>query len=236
MTTPDVALPACFVGHHDVMTLEITVRGSAEASHPAERATVSMAATIEGSDKARVFADAVALQDPLSSQLRELVDLGAVTTWSSDQVRVFSHRPWDHDGRRLEMVHVARVQVVAEFVDFERLSGFLDFWSGKEGIEIAGIAWDVTLKNRRAYESEVRKAAVEDAIAKAQVYANSVRRGKVVALQLSDPGMLNSNPQEYGPMPKMMMAQADMGGGPSLALVPEEIVIHIEVDARFTAE
>jgi uncharacterized protein YggE len=162
--------------HDEVMTLEITVRGSAEATHPAERATVSMAASIEGSDKAQVFADAVALQEPLTKQLRELVDLDAVTTWSSDQVRVFSHRPWDHEGKRLDVVHSARVQVVAEFTDFERLSGFLDFWSGKDGIEVGYIAWDVTVKNRRAYESEVRKAAVEDAIAKAQVYANSVDR------------------------------------------------------------
>mgnify|MGYP003522645057 FL=1 len=195
-----------------------------------------MAAAIEGSDKAEVFADAVALQEPLTKQLRELVDLDAVTTWSSAQVRVFSHRPWDHEGKRLALVHVARVEAVAEFVDFERLSGFLDFWSGKEGFEITGISWDVTLKNRRSYESEVRKAAVEDAIAKAQVYANSVRRGKVVALQLSDPGMLSNNPQELGPPMAKMMASADMGGGPSLALAPEQIVIHIEVDARFAAE
>lgn len=218
------------------MTLQITVRGSAETSHPAERATVSMAAAIEGSDKAKVFADAVALQEPLSKQFRELVDLGAVTTWSSAQVRVFSHRPWGENGKRLDVVHTARVEAIAEFVDFERLSGFLDFWSGKEGIEVVGIAWDVTVKNRRAYESEARKAAVEDAVAKAQVYANSVRRGKVVAVQLSDPGMLNSNPDMPAPMAKMMMAGADMGGGPSLALAPEQIVIHIEVDARFAAE
>lgn len=193
-----------------------------------------MAAAIEGSDKAKVFADAVALQDPLTTQLKELVDLDAVKAWSSDQVRVFSHRPWDHEGKRLDMVHVARVEANAEFVDFERLSGFLDFWSGKDGIEIVGISWDVTLKNRRSYESEVRKAAVDDAVAKAQVYANSVRRGKVVALQLSDPGMLNSQPQEYGVMQKAMMA--DAGGGLSLALAPEQIVIRIEVDARFSAE
>lgn len=198
-----------------------------------------MAAAIEGADKAQVFASAVALQEPLLAQLRELVDLNAVSTWSSDQVRVFSHRPWDHEGKRLEMVHVARVQAEAEFVDFERLSGFLDYWSGTEGIEIGGIVWDVTLKNRRAYEAEVRKAAVEDAVAKAQVYANAVRRGKVVAQQLSDPGMLGGSSDGSRPvaMAKMMMGSADMAsGGPSLALAPEEIVIHIEVDARFTAE
>ncbi|MCW2750840.1 MAG: hypothetical protein JWR83_1950 [Aeromicrobium sp.] len=220
------------------MTLEITVRGSAERHHPAETADVMMAAAIEGADKSKVFADAVAIQDPLASQLRELVELGAVTSWSSDQVRVFSHRPWDEHGKRGAMVHVARVECGAEFVDFERLSGFLDYWSGVDGVEITGLHWDVTHKNRRIYESEVRKAAVDDAVLKAQIYANAVRRGKVVAEQISDPGMLTGPPGEPGPARLMAkMASADMGGtGSSLDLSPDEITIYVEVDARFRAE
>lgn len=220
------------------MTLEITVRGSAENRYLAERAVVSMAAAIEGTDKAQVFKDAVAVQDPLSSQLRELVELQAVETWSSDQVRVFSHRPWTPDGQRGEMVHAARLQVRAEFTDFERMSGFLDYWSGTGGVEVDGIGWDVTNKNRRAYEAEIRKAAVDDAVAKAQTYANSVRRGKVVALQLADPGMLSTRPDVGGPVP-MAYKSASMdarGGVPELALTPEEIVIRVDVDARFQAE
>jgi predicted secreted protein len=219
------------------MTLDITVRGSAEQHYPAERALVSMAAAIEGPDKQQVFQDAVAIQDPLAVQLKELVELHAVGTWSSDQVRVFSHRPWDGDGKRGAMVHVARVQVVAEFTDFERLSGFLDFWSGTEGVEIAGIAWDVSVKNRRSYETEVRKAAVDDAVAKAQSYANAVRRGKVVALQLADPGMLSHQTGSPGVVPMMVKAGfADASAGSDLVLAPEEIVIHVDVDARFQAD
>ena len=218
------------------MTLEITVRGSAEQHHAAERAIVSMAAAIEGAEKKRVFEDAVAIQEPLASQLKELVDLNAVTTWSSDQVRVFSHRPWGPDGRRGEMVHVARVQVIAEFVDFERLSGFLDYWSGTKGVEIGGIAWDVTAKNRRTYEAEVRKSAVDDAVAKAQSYANAVRRGKVTAEKLADPGMLSNQPEPPVPM-VYKSASMDMAGGqPELDLTPEDIVIRVEVDALFRAE
>lgn len=219
------------------MTLDITVRGTAEQRHPAERAIVWMAAAIEGSDKQQVFADALAIQEPLTGQLKELVNLQAVQTWSSDQVRVFSHRPWEADGKRGAIVHVARLQVRAEFVDFERLSGFLDHWSGVEGVDISGISWDVTAKNRRVYEAEVRKAAVDDAVAKAQSYADAVRRGRVVAVQLADPGMLGG-PGE-GPVPMMKAASADMmrgGGGPELELTPEEIVIEVEVDARFTSD
>lgn len=223
--------------HDGYMTLDINVRGSAEQRYPAERAIVSMAAAVEGPDRQQVFQDAVAIHEPLGSQLRELVELRAVGPWSSDQVRVFSHRPWEADGKRGAMVHVARVQVEAEFTDFERLSGFLDYWSGRDGVEIGSIAWDVGLKNRRSYEAEVRKAAVDDAVAKAQSYANAVRRGKVVAVQLADPGMLTTG-AESDALPLMAKAgfAESSDGGPHLELTPAEIVIRAQVDARFVAE
>ncbi|REK73236.1 SIMPL domain-containing protein [Aeromicrobium endophyticum] len=216
------------------MTLDITVRGSAEQHHPAERATVALAAAIEGPDRAVAFSSAVAIQDPLSAHLKELVDLHAVTTWSSDQVRVFSHRPWDGEGRRGEAVHVARVQLRAEFTDFERLSSFVDHWSSVDGVEIGGVEWDVSAKSRRVHEAEVRKAAVDDAVAKAQTYANAVRRGKVVATQIADPGML-VGPGDPSAVPMLKAAFAD-GHGPELDLTPQEIVIRVEVDARFQAD
>lgn len=220
---------------NDMTNLEITVRGSAERRYPAERAVVTLAAAIEGAAKDEVFSDAVAIQDPLTQQLRELADRNAVTTWSSGQIRVYSHRPWDGQGNRLPIVHVARLEVRAEFVDFERLSGFVDYWSGKDGVEVGGIAWDVSVRNRRGYEAEVRKAAVDDAVTKAQAYADAVRRGRVVAVHLADPDMLGARPPEPGPM--FARASMDMGGAePHLELTPEEIVIAVAVDAQFIAE
>ncbi|MGA8987258.1 SIMPL domain-containing protein [Aeromicrobium sp.] len=219
------------------MALDITVRGSAEQRYPAERAVVSMAAAVESDDKQQAFSRATAIQEPLVSQLKELVELRAVGVWSSDQVRVFSHRPRDAEGNRLAVVHVARIQVSAEFTDFERLSGFLDFWSGTDAVEVSGVSWDVSTKNRRSYETEVRKAAVDDAVAKAQSYANAVRRGKVVALQIADPGMLTHPVGGRDSMPELTrVAFAESGRGPGLDLTPEDIVIHVDVDARFQSD
>ena len=217
------------------MTLEITVRGSAEQRFAAERATVTLAAAIERADKQQVYDEAVAVLEPLVMQLRELADRGAVTTWSSDQVRVYSHRPWGPDGMRGELLHVARLQVSAEFTDFERLSGFVDYWAGKDGIEIGGIEWDVTVRNRRAYEAEVRKAAVDNAITKAQAYADAVRRGRVTALQIADPGMLNGG-GDRTPEPLFLAGAMSDKTGPELDLTPDDIVIHVEVDAHFAAD
>ncbi|MCW2825191.1 MAG: hypothetical protein JWQ91_2108, partial [Aeromicrobium sp.] len=87
------------------------------------------------------------------------------------------------------------------------------------------------------YEAEVRKAAVDDAVAKAQSYANAVRRGKVTAVQLADPGMLTSPGDGAQGAPVLHQAAYGLAGeGPELDLTPEEIVIRVEVDARFRAD
>lgn len=215
------------------MKLDITVRGSAEERYPAERALVSMAVAIEGTDKEQVFRDAVEVQEPLAAQLQALHDRAAVVAWSCDQVRVFSHRPYAADGTRQPLHHVARIEVRGEFVDFERLSGFLDHWSGRDGVEISQVGWDVTAKNRRTYEAEVRKSAVDDAVQKAQVFANAVRKGKVTALQFADPGMLGG--VDAAPAPARLFA-ASAERGPQLDITPAEIVVSVDVDARFTAD
>jgi uncharacterized protein YggE len=221
------------------MALEVTVRGEAERTYPAERATVTLGATIEGPDKQRAFDQAVALQEPLTAQLRELASRDAVATWSSDQVRVYTYRPWIDGEQRGAPVHSASVAVTAEFVDFERLSGFVDHWSGRDGMEIHGISWDVLDRNRRGYEADVRKAAVEHAVTKAQAYSDAVRRGRVTATRLADPGMLNPSdggaPVPLGREMKVAAFAAD-GGGPSLHLAPAAILIRVEVDAHFTTD
>jgi len=212
------------------MTLQITVRGTAQESYPAERALLDLAVSVEGADKAEVAGKAAEVQAPLIEQLEQLKDRGAVTHWAADRVHVYSHRPYDPQGRRLPVVHVARLDVSTVFVDFDRLSGFVDHWSAHDGVEIRGPRWDVTEKNRRAYESDVRRAAVDDAVHKAQGYANAVRGGRVVPIEFADPGMLD----EGGGHPPRMMAMASAEAGPGITLTPEPIVIAIAVDARFT--
>lgn len=221
------------------MALEVTVRGEAERTFAAERGIVTLGATIEGPDKQQTYDRAVALQEPLTAQLRELVNREAVATWSSDQVRVHSYRPWVDGAQHAAQVHSASVMIVAEFVDFERLSGFVDHWSGREGVEIHGISWDVLDRNRRGYENDLRKSAIENAVGKAQAYADAVRRGRVTATRLADPGMLNSSGgggvTPWAREMKVAAFAAD-GGGASLQLTPADIVIRVEVDAHFTAD
>lgn len=225
------------------MVVEITVRGEAEARYPAERAIVTLAAAVENAEKQQAHDQATAVQQAVTAQLTELADRRAVIDWSSGQVSVSSYRPWRDDGHdpqgagrtpSPDRVHSARVEIVAQFSDFDRLSGFVDYWAGRDGVEIAGIVWDVLERNRRVYEAELRRAAVDDAVNRAQTYADALRRGRVAPTRIADPGLLDSG---GGPRPYALRMEAvgtDAGGG--LQLTPEPVLIHIAVDAGFRAD
>jgi uncharacterized protein len=212
--------------------LEVVVRGQASRRYPAERASVGVTADLDGTDRDGVYRRAIGLQEPLAADLSGLHEAGAVSRWSSDQVRVYSHRPYTESGPRPLMYRVA-IRVEAEFVDFEQLSAFLDRWAVADGVEIGGIRWDVTEDNRRAYEAELRAEAVAEASAKAQAYATAAGRGEVMAVQLADPGMLGDEPAQ--PRAARMLA-APAPAGAALELRPDDIRLAIAVDARFVAE
>lgn len=215
-------------------TLEVVVRGHARRRYPAERASVSLSANLEGADREDVYRRAVGLQEPLTADLTRLRETGAVNRWSSDQLRVFSFRPYSADGIRPLLYRVV-IRVDAEFADFEQLSTFLDRWAVQDGVEVGNTDWDVSEDNRRAYEAALRAEAVADATAKAQAYATAAGRGAVTAVQLADPGMLSDD----RPTPRPMMARMAMdaaGAPPALELRPDDIELTIAVDARFVAE
>lgn len=219
----------------DTMTaLEVVVRGHARRRYPAERATVTLAATFEDADRQDVYRRAVGVQEPLIAELRRLQGEGAITRWSSDQLRVFSYRPHSDTGVNPLMYRVA-IRVEAEFTDFEQLSVLLDRWALQDGIEVGATAWDVTEAHRAEYEAALRAEAVADATAKAQAFATAAGRGAVVAVMLADPGMLGDG-GGGGPRPMPVRMAMDAGGGPALELRPDDITLDIAVDARFVAE
>lgn len=212
------------------MVVEIAVRGEAEGQYAAERGIVTMAASFEHVDKQAAYDAALAVHQAITSQLTDLADRDAVLTWSSGQVGISSHRPWLDNGGRGNVVHTARIDITAEFSDFDRLTGFIDYWAGRDGTQISGLAWDVLERNRRAYEATLRKAAVEDAVHKAQAYADALRLGRVVPTRLADPGA------HGGPIPMAFAAKMEMDSGGGLQLTPAPVVIQMAVDAGFAAD
>ncbi|RPA10388.1 SIMPL domain-containing protein [Gordonia sp. OPL2] len=216
--------------------LEIVVRGRANRKYRPERAILHLTVHLEGDTRETVHRDSVAVHATLVEDITGLAAAGTVTTWSSDSVRVTSHRPYDRDGEQREMVYVSRIGLDVEFGDFDALSECTERWGALDGVDIGGVHWDVTDENRRIYERDLRRAAVDDAVAKAQAYADAVGRGAVVATQLADPGMLAEPSNASMAVRAMPLGAPPPGGGPSLELRSDDIEIGMSVDARFVAE
>ena len=216
----------------------ITVQGEYELRHPAERGAVRLRVAYDGPARDEVLALTTQRQLSLASELRELHDprSGPVIQWSSDQLRIWGERPWSNDGQRLDVVHHAEVGIDALFSDLAALSDWVGVVSLLDGVHIDGVTWSLTEARRQSLTQEARRRAVENAVAKATVYATSLGLSSVKPLALSDPGMLgDGSAPGQPPQPLFARAMSADAGGATLALKPEELTISVQVHARFSA-
>lgn len=214
----------------------ITVKGRFSASYPPERARLELSVSFEGGDRDSVFEGTTVGADLVRDEITALHDhtIGPVTAWTSDSVRVWSHRPWHEEGRRLNPVHHAAIAFSATFNDFEALARFIERVAVIDGVTVGSIDWTLTDARRTAVTAEVRSRAVKDAVAKASVYAQSIGLGTVRAIAIADPGMLGD--QGISASPGYVTDMMRVGStGSELQFAPEDIEVIAEVDARFVA-
>ena len=215
----------------------ITVQGEYELTHPAERGIVRLTVGYEGEQRDEALALTTQRHSSLVAELRELHNpqSGPVTSWASDQLRVWGDRPWNQDGRRLAPVYHAEVGIEATFSEPTALSDWLSVVSMLDGVAIQGVTWTLTEAKRQSITPEARRRAVENAVAKATVYATSLGLSGVRPLALSDPGMLGDGPAPGQPVPLAARAMSTDFGGATLALKPEDITVAVQVHARVAA-
>jgi uncharacterized protein YggE len=215
----------------------ITVQGEYELKHPAERGAVRLSVAYEGEQRDETLALTAQRHASLASELRELHNpqTGPVTSWASDQLRVWGDRPWNQDGRRLSPVYHAEVGMDVTFSELTALSDWVGVVSLLDGVTIQGVTWSLTEARRQSITQEARRRAVENAVAKATVYATSLGLTAVKPLALSDPGMLGDGPSNGQPQPLQARAMSAELGGATLALKPEDITVAVQVHARFAA-
>lgn len=215
----------------------ITVQGSFESFHPAERATVSVAVGFEGPDRARVVTGTTQASQALVAGLRQRHDpqAGPVTWWASDRLQVWSTRPFHDQGEQLPLVHHAVVSTRAKFRDFDALAHWVERAAAHPGVRVDGIAWTLTEATRLAHEQQVRRAAVEDAQHRARTYAEALGLAELTCLEIAEPGMLGDGVHGEGAGAPMAFARAAKDSAGGLSFTPEDISIAARVDARFSA-
>lgn len=209
----------------------ITVRGSHERRATAELAMIRVVARNDGAERSHVVAT--------TGTTAEIVQAALVSEsphdWSSTGLAVRAERPWNHEGKQLDLVHHASVTFTATFASVESLSRFAATVADTAGIEIAAVNWDLTPQSRARLEREVAAAAVTDAVTRAETYAAALGCSGVAAIEVADVGLLsNAEPSPGNPvaMRAMSAEMADI----TAVTEPEEITLRVEVEARFRAQ
>ncbi len=216
----------------------ITVQGSFDSFHPAERATVNVRVGFEGPDKTAVHTSTARASAEVADGVSTMYapDQGPVTWWSSEQLRTWSERPWNKDGKQLPLVHHAVVSFQVKFSDFERLGSWVSDIGAAPGVTIDSIDWALTEARRVELIQLARERAVADAREKAQAYAASLGVGAVRPVAVADPGMLGNQiiAQNAAPTQFARAAAFSGGGRVDISFVPEHIKVSAVVDAIFT--
>jgi uncharacterized protein YggE len=219
------------------MSTTIAVSGRAEEKIAPELGAVTLSVGAQGAQRDEVYSRTSAAHERLLTELRGLEASGALDTWSAGQLRVWSYRPWNNEGKQLPLVHQANADVEVIFTDLTRLGEWVGEAATASELAIGGVEWRLTDATRRRVQEAAQRGAVADALTKAEVYASALGLGAPTPVELADHGMLSTQPQPIAPKVMAMRTAADFGGGaPATEFAPAELVIEASVDARFTAE
>ncbi|HEY4224948.1 MAG TPA: SIMPL domain-containing protein [Pseudolysinimonas sp.] len=218
----------------------ITVQGSSSIKHAAERATVGVTVSHDGPARDKVFAATTTASEAITTALKGLHDpaSGPVVAWSSDRVGIWSDRPWNNEGAQLPLVYHASIGVRATFSDFDALARWVEAVATTSGVTVGSIDWELLDATRDALLGEVRTKAVQDAAAKALVYARAAGLTVVTAIAIADPGLLGSPdapPTALGGGAPRMFAAKAMSDSGALTFTPQDLEVAAQVDARFAA-
>jgi len=220
-----------------VMT-QITVRGCCSMSRSPERAIVHATISYEGPVMDPVYERVARDLESVKASISPIVDPdhGPVTWWSADQLRMWSNRPRNRDGGQLPLTHHVSVGVEVEFSDFAALSAWLgSHAAATEGFRVTTVDWKLTPASRDDVLREVRNRAVLDAVARAQQYADALGLGAIQPVAVADAGMLPDTAGAAGApaVGQLRRAAAFAADGPDVELMPKDIEMSVDVDARF---
>jgi uncharacterized protein len=222
------------------MSTEITVRGSFTSFEPPERGTVHATIAFDGPAMEPVYDRVARDLDAVKASITALHNPtdGPVTWWSAQNLRTWSSRPWNKDGKQLPPVYHATVSIEAKFRDFTALSRWVsEHIANTAGFRVSRVEWTLTTERRDELHRQARTRAVQDSVTRAQQYADALELGKIRPVAVADAGMLVPNRPEGGSGGAFLRAAAaPMGGAAEVELLPEDIEVSADIDARFVVE
>lgn len=216
----------------------VTVRGQHEARIAPERATIQVSVRAEGSERSAMVEQVMRLTDPVRDSITARQGAGSVVDWTSTRLAVRAERPWNSEGKRLDPVYHASIDLTVTFTEASELSIWVTDISPWDGVEVGWVNWHLTAETNARIEREVAAEAVSVAVARAQAYATALGLGDVVPIEIADVGLIAPTPtQPFDGVAKFrgMVQESAVSGSASMTYEPDEIIISATVEARFLA-
>ena len=210
----------------------IAVQGEAYLEVAPERALAHLVIDVDGPERASVQDRAAEARNRCIAAIRSRHDTtaGPITEWAAGQLQVWSQRPWNADGVQLPLVFHSRSTIDATFSNLDEVGDVVDTLSATDGVTLTGLEWSVTDLTRQELEGRCQRDAVQNAVAKASVFASALGLGEIRPLELSEPSAFGGGGND-GSFSRMLMASS----GGATEFIPEPIRIAVQVDVRFEA-
>lgn len=212
------------------------VAGNAARSHPAERGTIRIGVGFTSADRKTARSRAIETHNAVVSEAKEHQQAGTATWWNSDRVVVDAYREFVKDSETTVLRYRSRSTIEVKFQDFVALADWVGSLGEREGVNVNGIDWTLTVALRTKLEREVRIAAVQDAITKAGDYAAALGMAgpslDAVYEEGLRPGLSGSGGHFQAQSARFLSTAAHEGG--SFELKPSDIDVTASISADFT--
>jgi uncharacterized protein len=201
----------------------ISVTGTGEVAVAPDMAIVTVGATSEAGTAAEALSvTSVAVSAALEVLTKAGIESRDIQT---SGVSISPRMVWPTNGNGAPRIegYVASNQLTARVRDLEMLGGVLDAVVSSGANTLSGVAF--ALSEPRAAEDAARRAAVTDARARAELYAEAAGVALGAVQQISEEGFA-------APMPRMMAAEAARSDA-AVPVAPGELNISARVRVVF---
>ena len=225
--------------------LTIDVTGESTISRVAERGVLTIHVSSTGKSQESVSEDVTRTCHNLRKTFSGLAPKNAeglapadapVTQFSMSAFITRSHVPQDKDGRDLDhREYTANTSFTIIFRDFAKLGEMTSRLFRTPHVEISSTEWRLTPATLKSLGSELRKAAMRDAVQKAQDYADVLGRSPI-AVEVTDQGTNRSGRTVQGTSRSRHSAAGSKAFVEGLVLEPEDVEWRSSIAVKFRAE
>lgn len=185
--------------------LSIRVSGQATITRHPERAVLRVSVNVNGDEKGSVSTEGARLFNELGALFKELSPKtkygtaatdAPVTEFSSTMLHVWTHEPMIDEMKPATRFSYANSTFHVTFRDFGKLSEIAKKLDASPSVEVESIEWHLTESTEKALEYDARKQALQNAIIRAEGYAEVIGR-KVVPVEVDDTGQFQLSQNKY---------------------------------------